>query len=79
MNLISIILGILSSIPQIISIIKDIIALIHNINPPSARAEAYHNLADAMKDARRSGDMSGLKALHDQLSAVAQMPMTKGE
>jgi hypothetical protein len=70
----SLIIALVTNLPKIISIVKDIIALIHNINPPAARAQAWADLANAVKSYQANGDTSGLKSLHDKLSTVGTPP-----
>ena len=74
MGIISIILSLLSSLPQIIAIIKEIISLIANIKDPKGKKDALSGLLDAYSSYKEDGDASKLKQLHDDLSAIAKSP-----
>lgn len=65
MGIISIILGIITSLPQFISAIKQIIDLIHSL-PLGQRRQAVRELEKAFKEAK-NGDPAKLKELHDVL------------
>lgn len=71
---ITLILSLITNLPQIIAVIKDIIALIANIRNPAQRAQAWSDLAGAVSAYRASGDTAGLKSLHEKLSAVGTPP-----
>jgi hypothetical protein len=72
MGIISIILGILGSIPQMISIVMSIIKLIQGLHP-SARGAALLALQSAYKSATQ-GNTSNLQKLHEQLMTTAVAP-----
>lgn len=74
MGVISIIIGIITSLPQLISAIKQIIQLIHGL-PLTERRAAVKALAEAYK-AAKNGDPSKLKDLHDVL--CKQLPGVEG-
>lgn len=74
----SLILGLVANLPEIISIVKDILVLIANIANPKGRSKAFSDLAAAVSSYRKTGDTKGLKDLHDQLGTVGVGPDTVG-
>lgn len=74
MGIISIIIGIITSLPQLISAIKQIIDLIHGL-PLAERRNAVKALEEAYR-AAKNGDPSKLKDLHDVL--CKQLPGVDG-
>jgi len=71
---VSLIITIITNLPNIISIIKSIVSLIHNVVPPAAQPKAWADLAGAVSAYKETKDPAQLKALHDQLSAVGNPP-----
>jgi hypothetical protein len=78
MSLLTILWEIISNIPAIFNLVKEIIALIGMLGSPSAKAQAYKNLSAAYQDFRQTGNPAQLNALHSQLAAVANAPDTVG-
>lgn len=66
MSILAIIVGVISAIPQFLSIVMDIISLINKLHP-TQRGAALAQLKDAY-NAAVAGNASSLNDLHNQLS-----------
>lgn len=64
--ILSILLWVLTNIPSIISVVREIIALIGKL-PHGQRAQAMVDLKAAYQKAHQNGDPQPLKDLHDKL------------
>lgn len=71
---ISLILALISNLPEIISIVKDIIALINNNSDPKERRLAFRDLADAIFEYKKTKNPQKLKNLHDKFATVGKPP-----
>lgn len=74
MPILSVILGLLGNIPEIIKIIREILALVASMKPVEERKDTMKEFGGAYQELRKTGDATRLKALHDQLSPVGQSP-----
>lgn len=75
----SLIIALVSNLPEIISVIKELVALISNLGDGKLRNRSWGRLAKAIQAFRKDGDSKPLKELHDELKGtVGKAPDTVG-